>query len=292
MAKGKEHKRAQRTRERRIQFETRAQAADHLDTAYLAYRMGNLTEAIALAEKALRLSPNSMKAHALLAETYFNRQRDYNRAAHHFQFLIEHQHEDRSLPYFLGTCYYETRQYQKARETFAKFLQREKGRALPAKWKSLKLDAKKLIELCDQALVREAWRAERLQKLNEKEAPKKPPPKQKPPTPVTEAPTPHPVEVEPRSIAISFTFAEDHLRERVTRSEYQTVEDYLLTRQYHQLTLVKEFEELLCLPLLHNVDHYWYQIETVKKVLKQCRGRTQSRQWRCSDSSCRWCCCG
>lgn len=40
-----------------------------------------------------------------------------------------------------------------------------------------------------------------------------------------------------------------------------------------QLSLFQGFDELLCLPLLHNVTTYWYQVETVRKVLKQFRGR-------------------
>lgn len=41
----------------------------------------------------------------------------------------------------------------------------------------------------------------------------------------------------------------------------------------HHLALLREFEELLCLDTLHNVERYWFQVETVKKVLKQMRGR-------------------
>ncbi len=41
---------------------------------------------------------------------------------------------------------------------------------------------------------------------------------------------------------------------------------------YH-LALLREFDELLCLDTLHNIERYWYQIETVKKVLKHFRGR-------------------
>jgi SNF2 family DNA or RNA helicase len=33
------------------------------------------------------------------------------------------------------------------------------------------------------------------------------------------------------------------------------------------------FDELLCLPALRGVEAHWYQIETVRKVLKQYRGR-------------------
>ena len=41
---------------------------------------------------------------------------------------------------------------------------------------------------------------------------------------------------------------------------------------YH-LALLREFDELLCLDTLHGIERYWYQIETVKKVLKHFRGR-------------------
>ncbi len=40
-----------------------------------------------------------------------------------------------------------------------------------------------------------------------------------------------------------------------------------------QLGLLQGFDELLCLPTLQGVDTYWYQLETVRKVLKQFRGR-------------------
>jgi len=39
------------------------------------------------------------------------------------------------------------------------------------------------------------------------------------------------------------------------------------------LGLFQGFDELLCLPLLHGVETHWYQVETVRKVLKQYRGR-------------------
>jgi len=40
-----------------------------------------------------------------------------------------------------------------------------------------------------------------------------------------------------------------------------------------QLRLRDQFDELLCLPTLNDVNTYWYQVETVRKVLKQFRGR-------------------
>ncbi|MBU2495414.1 MAG: DEAD/DEAH box helicase family protein [Candidatus Omnitrophica bacterium] len=42
---------------------------------------------------------------------------------------------------------------------------------------------------------------------------------------------------------------------------------------YIYLTIQREFDELLCLQAIKGVEKYWYQIETVKKVLKHLRGR-------------------
>jgi superfamily II DNA or RNA helicase len=272
MAEETGKKRIHQTRSRRAEHEARTQAASYLDMARWAYRSRQIAESIAHAEKALRILPNYMSAHALLAEAYFNHQRDYRRAARHFQFLIAHHHSDRSLPYFLGLCYYEAGQYHKARETFADFLEREKGNRLPNRWRSLKSEAKEFIERCDQAVATEALRAEFLQAQQKKEVLQSTP-STTPATPDAPHSTTPPIAVEPWSIGVRFAFGEDHLRARLLRQEYQPFEDYLLAVQYHQLTLVREFEELLCLPLLRDVEHYWYQIETAKNVLKHFRGR-------------------
>lgn len=42
---------------------------------------------------------------------------------------------------------------------------------------------------------------------------------------------------------------------------------------YARLGIQGGFDDLLCLKVLHGVEKYWYQIETVKKVLKQFHGR-------------------
>ena len=50
-------------------------------------------------------------------------------------------------------------------------------------------------------------------------------------------------------------------------------EDCLLLNAYAHLALVKGFDDLLCLDRLCGVTSFWYQVETVRKVLKQFRGR-------------------
>ncbi|MCG3163355.1 MAG: RNA polymerase-associated protein RapA [Acidobacteria bacterium] len=48
---------------------------------------------------------------------------------------------------------------------------------------------------------------------------------------------------------------------------------FRLRYELAHLGLLQGFDELLCLPTLRDVETYWYQLETVRKVLKQFRGR-------------------
>jgi superfamily II DNA or RNA helicase len=48
---------------------------------------------------------------------------------------------------------------------------------------------------------------------------------------------------------------------------------FRLRSELIRLSLFEGFDELLCLPALHGVETHWYQVETVRKVLKQYRGR-------------------
>jgi superfamily II DNA or RNA helicase len=48
---------------------------------------------------------------------------------------------------------------------------------------------------------------------------------------------------------------------------------YDLRQSHAHLGLAQGFDELLCLPHLRGIDTLWYQIETVRKVLKHFRGR-------------------
>ena len=48
---------------------------------------------------------------------------------------------------------------------------------------------------------------------------------------------------------------------------------YGLRERFARLGLAQGFDELLCLPHLNGIETLWYQVETVRKVLKQFRGR-------------------
>lgn len=61
--------------------------------------------------------------------------------------------------------------------------------------------------------------------------------------------------------------------ENYQESPGQRLRSYRAKLDLYHLALLREFDELLCLDALKNVERYWFQIETVKKVLKHFRGR-------------------
>jgi superfamily II DNA or RNA helicase len=77
------------------------------------------------------------------------------------------------------------------------------------------------------------------------------------------------------SVDIPFT-AELDLAPLLAALEKPPVGDgswYELRDRYSRLGLAQGFDELLCLPHLRGIETFWYQVETVRKVLKQFRGR-------------------
>ncbi len=75
-------------------------------------------------------------------------------------------------------------------------------------------------------------------------------------------------------IPIRFEFSnEDSIRFDAASGPEETLTWFRLREEFARLGLLQGFDELLCLPQLHQVETYWYQVETVRKVLKQFRGR-------------------
>jgi superfamily II DNA or RNA helicase len=73
-----------------------------------------------------------------------------------------------------------------------------------------------------------------------------------------------PMALSPPAPSISLTNPEDLL---------SSLPEIKLLVEYMQLTIQGGFDELLCLNALQDVERFWYQIESVKKVLKYFRGR-------------------
>lgn len=88
------------------------------------------------------------------------------------------------------------------------------------------------------------------------------------PPPVID-PLPHlPVE-----IPVTFTLSDETRFSLLKQTAGDSLKDFRLRLDFAHLSLFKGFDDLLCLSHLDGVKHYWYQIETARKVLKQFRGR-------------------
>ena len=97
------------------------------------------------------------------------------------------------------------------------------------------------------------------------------------PVAVTETPAapPAPAGLPLIDIEIPFTAALD-LAPLLTAMQKPPDSDggwYGLRERFAHLGLAQGFDELLCLPHLRGIETFWYQVETVRKVLKQFRGR-------------------
>lgn len=56
--------------------------------------------------------------------------------------------------------------------------------------------------------------------------------------------------------------------------QLSSIDAYEARNALLQVAIVADYDELLCLPELTEIDKHWYQLETAKKVIKQFGGRT------------------
>jgi SNF2 family DNA or RNA helicase len=64
-----------------------------------------------------------------------------------------------------------------------------------------------------------------------------------------------------------------NLHSRFLAGEVSTIRKYLLAHETVQLSQTEHFDHLVCLSTLKDVEHFPYQIETVRKVMRRFRGR-------------------
>lgn len=59
----------------------------------------------------------------------------------------------------------------------------------------------------------------------------------------------------------------------IATSKNQDLNRFTIRNNFIHLSLLKGYDELLCVSAINNVDHHYYQLETARKVLKHFRGR-------------------
>jgi SNF2-related domain len=74
-------------------------------------------------------------------------------------------------------------------------------------------------------------------------------------------------------VAVEFTFDQSGFPEAWTHGDVAPAADVALRLRYAELRLQKGFDELLSLGAISDVEHFGYQLDTVRRVLRDFRGR-------------------
>jgi len=279
----KKKKREKKVRADRSERTKKWEAEDNYFWASREYGEGNLKTARVYAQKAINCYPNHLPAHHLLAQICMDED-DFGRAAELFRSVLKLRPGDAESRFFAGYCLTRHGSYEDAIDAFQWFLEAIKGKRLDQRLRSLKKDALNGIKESTGILE---FRADaeglvpRTQRQNQKSPATEP---HKPESLKKEAPPPEghpPVDLSPfkdknplnQGVEVKVVSVDGDFPKRIPRNGNDSFEDYNLLLQYQRLRLVKEFDELLCLEHLPNIDKYWYQIETVSSVLKRFRGR-------------------
>jgi superfamily II DNA or RNA helicase len=79
--------------------------------------------------------------------------------------------------------------------------------------------------------------------------------------------------LEVADISVEFTFDQSEFPEVWAHGDVAPAADVALRLRYAELRLQKGFDELLSLGAINNVEHFGYQLDTVRRVLRDFRGR-------------------
>lgn len=71
----------------------------------------------------------------------------------------------------------------------------------------------------------------------------------------------------------TFKFNSDTALEALKAGRYDPINFYEARLDLFSLSVMADYDQLICLPTLTAIDKYWYQIETARKVLRQLGGR-------------------
>ena len=71
----------------------------------------------------------------------------------------------------------------------------------------------------------------------------------------------------------TFKFNSDTALSALKAGKYDPLNFYEARLNLFNLSVMADYDQLICLPTLTAIDKYWYQIETARKVLRQLGGR-------------------
>ena len=71
----------------------------------------------------------------------------------------------------------------------------------------------------------------------------------------------------------TFKFNSSTALSALQAGKYDPIDFYQARLDLFNLSIMADYDQLICLPTLTAIDKYWYQIETARKVLRQLGGR-------------------
>ena len=77
----------------------------------------------------------------------------------------------------------------------------------------------------------------------------------------------------PLNISHTFKFTPSLALEALQSQKFDDLDHYQVRLDLFNLSIMADYDQLLCLPTLTAIDKYWYQIETARKVMRQLGGR-------------------
>ncbi|MBI4639622.1 MAG: DEAD/DEAH box helicase family protein [Candidatus Tectomicrobia bacterium] len=279
--KEKAQRRKEKVREKRREQqrqEVKSQAAFYADLAFDALRHEkNLDKAKLYAEKAIRMAPNLSEPYSVLAEVSYHR-KEYERALTHLLKLHQLDPTDISAWQNLMLLYTLLKQYQDAITFYEETVRPAKRDRIPKASREIFKTIDAHFAFCRQALKEQAAAEKRSQELTRKLEALRMTKRSEPEHLLPEEPVSFAIPVPPplpavQSLPLTFSFNGEDLLEQLKREQMGDLEEYELTLLAQRISLAEQFDSLLCLNTLNDVEHYWYQIETVKRVLKSFRGR-------------------
>jgi superfamily II DNA or RNA helicase len=239
-----------------------------------AAAFGSYGEAASLCKKVLEYDRNHPLALDYLI-TYYQDKHDYRKAARYLCLLKERVGARPDLLMTLGTFHLKAGDVRGAVTTFEELREVTSGaRGGPerdlrrfAEWQIATLTSRQPRPLGAPSTAPA--------RISEKPLPptQRPPPGTetvRPPAPDAGASFRQPLE---ESIPVTVSLSSGDLARLLAAPPSSSLESYLLRLNFHRLTLMRAYDDLVCLPSLNGVERFWYQMETVKKVLRDFGGR-------------------
>ena len=224
--------------------------------------------------RAIKINPEFLEAYLFLSSLYTSKQ-EYNEA---LKFLLRAKQIDpecRELHYRLGFAYTHLKMFKEALNSYRSLLLFFKGRSLDKEDRELKRDVKEKVSTLELFLKEELEEKKVVMFQPIQGKPSSLPQKKEGKLEKKEKP-----EISLKSllaqlkISKRFTFKKDSaLLEKLEQEDYEPFRLYQMRMRGSEISLLKGFDRLLCLDQIKETKKFWYQIETVKKTLRNFRGR-------------------